>query len=53
MATDSNAAGLASYFEIIIWSMVIKAPDRATREKVFAAGQLAMRAWPTGSDETL
>jgi AcrR family transcriptional regulator len=50
LPADSDAAGLASYFETIIRGMAIKARDGATREKLFAAGQLAMRAWPTGSD---
>jgi AcrR family transcriptional regulator len=43
---DTDAAGLASYFEMIIRGMAIKARDGATREKLFAAGKLAMRVWP-------
>jgi AcrR family transcriptional regulator len=43
---DTDVDGLASYFETIIRGMAIKARDGASREKLFAAGQLAMRVWP-------
>ncbi|CAN97943.1 Putative HTH-type transcriptional regulator ycfQ [Sorangium cellulosum So ce56] len=46
LASDTDAAALATFYVTVLLGMSVQARDGASRESLRAAVEAAMRAWP-------